>query len=76
MLPVEHSNFVPPVYRPLPAGIQFKNKNVVHLRTLNWWTSNAPPYVHPREGLPLRRFKKLKYAIGRSFEKGHGVTRG
>ncbi|CAG7820830.1 unnamed protein product, partial [Allacma fusca] len=55
ILPVEHANFVPPVYRPLPAGIHFKKKDVVHVRTLNWWASNAPPYVDPREGRPHRR---------------------
>ncbi|CAG7786580.1 unnamed protein product, partial [Allacma fusca] len=27
------------------------------VRTLNWWASNAPPYVDPREGRPHRRFK-------------------
>ncbi|CAG7727577.1 unnamed protein product [Allacma fusca] len=35
-----------------------KKLDVVHVRTLNWWASNAPPYVDPRAGRAHRRFKQ------------------
>ncbi|CAG7727576.1 unnamed protein product [Allacma fusca] len=40
------------------VSTEWKKLDVVHVRTLNWWASNAPPYVDPRAGRAHRRFKQ------------------